>query len=600
MRKTTCLLLLLISRLYSLSQDMMAVDSMKKAYATSKTIDEKVEALDVLSRTMMNVNLKEAEDYGKQLISVAEESRERKLMIKAYMSNGTRCSYYAGTQDYTNRSIEFYNKALELAKKNKMDEDIGKALLKLSAIHLAIPDKDKAMNYVAQASAIITSLKNDSLVSEVNNTYGHVYLNRNDKILALRHYINALRAAEESKNATLMRTCYVNLSNFYASIGDFDKAIDYQVNANKQLDKMKEKNVPYMRALDLNSIGRLYSLKKSHEIAISYFQKSVDMADSLKFSTLKVPGYTSLLNQYLRMDQPRKALEYINSPAGQELQSFLNNFGFGGAVDQGYAVIYTELGKLDSARLYFVKANEFFNKNPNENTKMNYYVQLGTFYEKTGEYDKSIELYLKVKEIADKTGALENAERAAKHLDSLYVKKGNYQLASQYNSIYYHYKDSLETLNKEKELAQIEASEEQYRQKRLAEEEADKKRRKNNIQYVGITIGIAALFVMLVVLGMFKVSANTIRLIGFFAFLMFFEFIFLIFKKNIYSLTNGEPLKDLAFMIALAALLVPFHHWMEHRVIKYLTSHNRLTSSGKNLMSKVFVRRKSSDEKSKT
>lgn len=115
---------------------------------------------------------------------------------------------------------------------------------------------------------------------------------------------------------------------------------------------------------------------------------------------------------------------------------------------------------------------------------------------------------------------------------------------------------------------------------------------------MGITIGIVALFVMLVVLGMFKVSANTIRLIGFFAFLMFFEFVFLIFKKNIASITEGEPLKDLAFMIGLAALLVPLHHWLEHKVIKYLTSHNRLTASGKTLMSKVFVR-KSNDEEHK-
>jgi hypothetical protein len=116
---------------------------------------------------------------------------------------------------------------------------------------------------------------------------------------------------------------------------------------------------------------------------------------------------------------------------------------------------------------------------------------------------------------------------------------------------------------------------------------------------MAITIGIAALFVMMVVLGMFKVSANTIKLIGFFAFIMFFEFIFLLFKKNIYSFTHGEPWKDLAFMIALAAILVPLHHWLEHKVIKYLTSHNRLTGSGRTFMAKVFAGRKSNDEKIK-
>jgi hypothetical protein len=91
----------------------------------------------------------------------------------------------------------------------------------------------------------------------------------------------------------------------------------------------------------------------------------------------------------------------------------------------------------------------------------------------------------------------------------------------------------------------------------------------------------------MVMLGMFKVSATTIKLVGFFAFLMFFEFIFLILKKNIAGITQGEPWKDLLFMIGLAALLLPLHHWLEHKVIHYLTSHNRLTSSGKGLLNRL-------------
>src|SRR5690606_232180 len=114
----------------------------------------------------------------------------------------------------------------------------------------------------------------------------------------------------------------------------------------------------------------------------------------------------------------------------------------------------------------------------------------------------------------------------------------------------------------------------------------------DNIQYLLITIGIAALFVIMVMMGMFRVSAATIKMIGFFAFLMFFEFIFLIFKKNIYAVTQGEPWKDLLFMILLAAILLPLHHWLEHKVIHYLTSHNRLTATGQGLVKRVLKRKK--------
>jgi tetratricopeptide (TPR) repeat protein len=298
------------------------------------------------------------------------------------------------------------------------------------------------------------------------------------------------------------------------------------------------------------------------------------------------------LNQHLRMDKPAEALAYFNSPPGKSLQEFLTNFGFSGAIDQSYGVIYSELDKLDTAKYYFEKAAPYFEKIPNEVSRISFYAQYATLFKKMKNYDTAIALYLKVKDVAERTGQLEATERAARQLDTLYTLKGNYLLASQYNSIYYKYKDSLATLNKEKELTQIEAADEQIRVQRIEKEKQEAKRKRFNIQYMGITIGITALFIALVMLGMFKVSATTIKMIGFFAFLMFFEFIFLIFKKNIYSITEGEPWKDLLFMIGLAAILLPLHHWLEHRVIHYLTSHNRLTSAGSQLRTRFFSRKK--------
>lgn len=539
----------------------------------------------------MNVDLREADKYGQQLIELAEESRDRKLMIRAYLSNGTRCSYFTSQKEYINRSIDYFNKALDIARQNRLDQEVGESLLKLSHINLAIPDKDKALSYINQAFSIISTLTNDSLKAEAHYHYGDVYLVRNEKILALRHYLSGLRMSEDIKNSSLIRMGNLNLAGFYSSIEDYDKAIDYQVKALKKLDDMKEKNVPYMRVVDVNSIGNLYAQKKSYDLAISHFNRSLAMADSLKFTTLKVPAYVSLLNQYLRMDKPQQALEFFNSPPGRNLQKFFSDFRMSGVIDQAYGVIYMELGRFDSAKYHLDRAVPFFENATNDVSKLNYYAQLAGFYDKTGDYNKAIELYLNVKELADKTGQLEAAEKASKHLDSLYSKTGNYQLASQYNSAYYQYKDSIEKLNKERELTQVEAADEQLRQQRQEREKAEIKRKRFQIQYIAITIGIAAFFIALVMLGMFKVSKYTIRMIGFFTFIMLFEFIFLIFKKNIASITEGEPWKDLLFMIGLAALLLPLHHWLEHKVIHYLTSHNRLTEAGQQLRTRLFRKR---------
>ncbi len=582
------------------AQEAAALDSLKKAYASATTPESKVNLLDEVSRVMMNVNPKEADEYGKKLIAEAEVSRDRKLMFTAYLSNGIRCTYLANQKAYSQRAIEYYNKALELAQENRMDKEASTAQMYLAGVHLMLPDNEKALSYAIEANALASSLSNDSLLAESYNTYGQVYRALNKKILALRNFLNALRIAEDIKNNSLLRNCYLNLSTFYSSIEDYDRAIDYMTRAYNKLDVLTESNVPYMRVIYLNNIGNLFAGKKSYDIAISHFERSIRMADSLKFSTLKLPGYVSLLNQYLRIDEPQKALEYMNSADGDNLKKYLTNFGMAPVIDQAYGIIYTELGRFDSARIFLQRARPMFENSTNGNSKVGFYQQMADFYRKSGDKKKAIEYYLQVKEMSEKNGLLENVKAAAKRLDSLYTETGNVALAGEYKAVYYQYKDSIEALNKEKKLAQMEVDEEQIRQdkrvKEAAKEAAELKRRKNNIQYIGIVIGIITLFIGLVVLGMFKVSAGVIKAIGFFVFIMFFEFIFLIFKKNIYSITEGEPWKDLAFMIALAALLVPLHHWMEHKVLHYLTSHNRLTAAGSHIKNKLLRRTKRTEQ----
>lgn len=572
---------------------------MRKALQAAQTPEEKGYWFDNLSRTLMNVNPGAADSLGEQFILFAEETRNRKLMFDAYMSNGLRCSYFRGQKAFLDRSITYYEKALAIARETRMEKRTGAAQLQLADMYLAIPDKDRALKFVAEAFSRISNLKDDSLRVEANNIYGKVYLARNDKILALRHHLTALELAEEIRpgdaasrrmKTELMRNCRLYLASFYANIGDYNEAIDHYSMAYQLLDKLTDKKIPYQRCIDINAIGNLFALNKNYDIAISYFEKSLRMADSLQFATLKLPAYISMLNQYLRMDQPEKALKYLESPAGMELRKNLATFRMPFMADQAFAYVYTELGRYDSAKYYFQKALPFFEKGLNDINRISIYLQMGKLFRKTGETAKAIGYYQQSIELGDKSGVLEVVMNAARQLDTLYMSAGDYRNASLYNGMYYRYKDSIETLNKEKELAQVEATAEELRQERLRAEQEEMKRRKNNIQYLAITMGIVVMFVALVILGMFKVSAGLIRAIGFFVFLMLFEFIFLVFKKNIYSITHGEPWKDLLFMIGLAAGLVPLHHWLEHRVLHYLTSHNRLTSAGHHLKNKLFGR----------
>jgi len=228
MRKIYFLLFLICTAATARSQTKV-IDSFKVQLAKANTPEQKVEILGLLSRTLMNVNLQEADKYGQQMIEVAEMSRDRKLMVKALLTNGERYSYLAGRKDNIEKAISYYTQGLELARKNKLDEQMVSAYIFLSEVSRYVPDNEKALNYCNQAYSYIGLIKNDSLSARVHLEYGSVYLARNEKILSLKNYMTAIQLAEDEKNNSLLRAGYSRLSAFYAAIEDYDKAIDYQV-----------------------------------------------------------------------------------------------------------------------------------------------------------------------------------------------------------------------------------------------------------------------------------------------------------------------------------------------------------------------------------
>ncbi len=590
MRKLCFLLYCVIISLATKSQTAV-IDSFKRELTKAISDKEKVDMLGYLTRTYVNISLPESEKYGLQMLEVAEMSRDRKLMVKALLTNGERYSYLAGRKDNIEKAISYYTQGLELARKNKMDKEMVSAYLSLSEVSRFIPDAEKALSYCNQASSYTGFLKNDSITAKVSLEYGSVYMAKNENILALKNYMTALRIGEELKNNNLMRTGYSRLSAFYATIEDYDKAIDYQIKAFQKLDQIKTGQTPYNKVQDLARIGDLYAAKKNYDVAMAYYERSLKLADSLKNEPIKSLAYRSIVNNYLAANEPQKALHYFNEHP--QLKQFLETVNFGHFIDQSYGYIYMQLGNYDSAKYYYNKVAPFFEKAVNSGNQFGYYYQLGMLYRKTGEFEKSLDYFTKARLLSEGIGELEKMRLVAQQLDSVHQSKGDFKQAFYFSSLSYKYKDSLDKLGKEKDLVQIEAADEQQRLERLDNEALETKRKRDNIQYLLITIGIAGLLIVMVMMGMFKVSATTIKMIGFFTFLMFFEFIFLIFKKNIYGFTKGEPWKDLLFMIMLAAILLPLHHWLEHKVIHYLTSHNRLTSSGKGLRDRLFKKKDS-------
>ncbi|MDP4150922.1 MAG: hypothetical protein Q8927_02830 [Bacteroidota bacterium] len=546
------------------------VDSLKKKVDLAANDREKAMAYLGLARYFTGTNSELADQYADKAIEVAEMSRDRRLIVDVYLRNGDRYLNLSGLSGYIQRAIDAYTRARQVAVENGLDAGQVNSDCALSRAYESKGDNDKALSYSSQAVNLAGNIDDDTVRVHAYVAMGDAYLARNDKFLAFQNYLQALNTAELAKNETLLGVAYDNLRDFYAGIEEYDKAIDYTVSS-MNLDRRNGNRNGLLGGY--NHLGNLFTAKKDFTLAQKMYEHSIALADSMHFDLYKVNSYVGLFNMYFNNNEYAKGMAYLN--AHPALSQFLNNANFRFFFDEAYGYAYADMGRFDSAYYYFRKAEPEMEKRANPFGKFQFYKLFAEYYRKRKDDPHAIAYYLKARDIGVQTKSLKLLEDCDRNLDSLYEQTGDFKTAYTYNQEYNLYKDSLKTLSRETDVLKMEVDNDNRQRERLAKEEEEKVRHRHYVQYMGLTAGLAGLFIILVMLGFFVVHTGTIRALGFFSFIFLFEFIILLADKQIHEWTHGEPWKILLIKIFLAAGLLPLHHWLEHKVIHYLTSRRK-------------------------
>lgn len=585
--KSVYLLLLGLCISATLTAQMPLEDSLRRGLAQATNDQDRITNMAGLAIYYMGINNKLSDSFANKMLEIAEVSRDRKLMIKAYINNARRYLDFAGTKESAGHGLDFSTRALELAKSSGLDEYAAIAYVSQSRAYRVTGELDKALNASNLAVATAANSGSDSAKAVSYMSLGTIYLLKNEKLLAFRNYLSALDIAEESKNYSLLRSAYSNLSSFYTALNDYEKAKDFEF---KKIALQRANNRKYDLVETYNSIGNLYRNDKQYDLAEKYYENAIALADSIKFGVYKLNSYLNIVNLYLFSNQYQKGLDYFESH--QELKDYILRGGMDFFLYQGYGTMYTFLDKLDSASYYFKLAEPGFENRATKINKYLFYGNYGFYFRKRGDYDNAILYWQKAKQVGDEVGSIDLQQQAVRNLDSLYQWKGDFKSAHVYTNLYYEYKDSLQKLAKEKDLLSLEIDNENKRKEREARQKEVELTRKHNIQYLGMVVAIAVIFLLLVMAGIFRVSKTTIKVLGFFAFIFLFEFIILLADHKIHAWTHGEPWKVMVIKILLIAMLLPFHHWLEEKVIHYLTSQHLLLAKGRNLYDKLFRKKK--------
>jgi tetratricopeptide (TPR) repeat protein len=346
--------------------------------------------------------------------------------------------------------------------------------------------------------------------------------------LALQYYLQRLKLEEKKQNPERVVTTLLSIGNLYQLEGDYKLAIDYAQKGYDIIDKNKLENYRWYSYM---TFGDTYDKMNKIPEALFYDKKAYDMAVQQKNEAWLGMVLNNTANSYSRDKQYtialadyRRAVPYLKA---NHIESFLCESC------QGIANILLNKENLDSAA---------------------YYAKLSLNLAVSRSFS---EKYL----------------RSCQLLTAIYKSHHLPDSALEYQSKLLTMKDSIYSRDKERQVANLTISEELRQRERAQEKLEEEAERNYKLKLLTVGLLIPFSFLISLVLSKRKMHAKIIEFSGIVSLLLLFEYLTILLHPMVVSWTNHSPFLEILIFVAIAAVLTPSHHRLEHWMLHKLTAH---------------------------
>lgn len=357
------------------------------------------------------------------------------------------------------------------------------------------------------------------------------------------------------------------LANTFGKIGNYTRALELYL---KKLKLEEKRNNPRNMASVLMNIGTVYIFQEDYDKAFLYLFKADSLIRLKNIDDLKYYSAVNIGDTYNRMKRPDSSFFYFNRSLEEAMK--LNDVDLIGTSLTGLGHSYMALDKIELARQHYLTGIQHLSEANDYEVLCEAALGLARLYEKNKQYDSAGWYGLLSMQTASK-GFLNWELQAAQFLTEHYRMRKDIDSAFKYVNYVNALNDSVNSRTKIREL-QVISSNEQFRQAELEEKrKIDDEERMQQLQMLLIAIVIPGLFLLSMLLSRINVSVKFIRLLGVLSLLFLFEYLTLLLHPTVARLTHHTPVFEIIIFVALAAILIPLHHKLEHWFINKLLHH---------------------------
>lgn len=484
--KKAIFLLIVISSITKLSfgqkQGQEKIDSLITILETANEDTAKVKTLIALANELYFKNSDTAIYYGNKALALAVKLNDKMRTVNAHLAIGKgliNLGKYEEALKHFNDVLticdELFNSAVA-ASKLKILKKSSDAYNCIGMINQFQGNYYEGLKNLSAAMKIYQEMGDEKLIAYAYNNIGTVYYYLGNYPEALKNFLSALKIQEEIGDRPNIAGSYDNIGVVYMDQGNSSEALK---NYLKALNLYEDLNDKRGKSEVLNNIGNINEdFQHDHAEALKNFRKALEISEELSDIASKAIDLNNIGAVYMGQGNYAEALK-----------NFLASLN-----------IAAEIGDKDHMA-------SCFNKIGRTNTKLH----------KNNEAQLYLKKGLSLAKAIGNPGEIEDGYRYLAELDS---SRGNFKQSLENYKMYIIYRDSLVNEENTKKTVQIQMQYEFDKKESLAKAEQDKKDalalkelQKQKLLRNGISGGLMALLIIIVIIFIIRYQSQKIRLI---------------------------------------------------------------------------------------
>lgn len=359
-----------------------------------------------------------------------------KGIVKSYNSIG---NYYFKIAQYDS-SLANYDKALNIARQQKLDEDISKAIGNMAPVYAKKGDYNKALELYTEALDLADKKSDMEQVALLVEKIGNVFNDKGEYLQALDYYKQSLAIKKKRGDLKGMAESYANIGNVYFGQDRLLEAIDAHYQSLRINEKIGNKS---SMATSYMTLGSLNHKQKNIKEALDFYEKAKNLILEMGDKTMLSVCYRYIGNVY----QGNKKYD-ISKKYYYDALKIAKEIGDEKGIRESYNILgnfFQETKNFDEALKYF---QFFLDKSKSiDNSKgvAEAYISLGGVYLAQQNVKKAIDHCNKGYFIIVDNGGPLIKQAACECLSDAYNKAGKSDSAYKYLKLYYSFRDSLKS-----------------------------------------------------------------------------------------------------------------------------------------------------------